>query len=405
MAFQVSGVVTIRLLIVLVISKITVGEKCESGQFTESGECCILCHPGTGLMAPCGQSNTVCEPCVYGKTFSDESSLHATCKPCSTCPENSVVMANCTFKMNTVCECQEGYYSHTEDGITKCVHCLICPMGHQVSKMCNKDENTKCEICPPGFYSEKASRSSSCQPCNVCDERTEVMIMNCTRASDTVCMDKNSSILLRSKEGGSKQNPKMAMQDESDSSISPTSLEFIPQDESGSIIPVYCSLLAAVVVGLLAYVAFKCWNTCKQKRQLAKARAGELGTSPEGEKLHSDSGVFLDTHSLQEQQNKIPKMEQLLYINLPPHKQEELEQMLGSASGGRDWRRLASLLGYDQERIDTFGRGEDPVHTLLFDWSTQDGASLQGLCNALAKIERSDIVEHLRGEVDSSSVV
>lgn len=42
------------------------------------------------------------------------------------------------------------------------------------------------------------------------------------------------------------------------------------------------------------------WNTCKQKQQLAKARAGELGGSPEGEKLHSDSGVFLDTHSLQE---------------------------------------------------------------------------------------------------------
>lgn len=42
------------------------------------------------------------------------------------------------------------------------------------------------------------------------------------------------------------------------------------------------------------------WHTCRQKQQLAKARAGELGTAPEGEKLHSDSGVFLDTHSLQE---------------------------------------------------------------------------------------------------------
>lgn len=42
------------------------------------------------------------------------------------------------------------------------------------------------------------------------------------------------------------------------------------------------------------------WHTCRQKQQLAKARAGDLGTSPEGEKLHSDSGVFLDTHSLQE---------------------------------------------------------------------------------------------------------
>lgn len=42
------------------------------------------------------------------------------------------------------------------------------------------------------------------------------------------------------------------------------------------------------------------WRTCRQKQQLAKARAGDVGTCPEGEKLHSDSGVFLDTHSLQE---------------------------------------------------------------------------------------------------------
>lgn len=42
------------------------------------------------------------------------------------------------------------------------------------------------------------------------------------------------------------------------------------------------------------------WHTCRQKKQLAKARAGDMGTSAEGEKLHSDSGVFLDTHSLQE---------------------------------------------------------------------------------------------------------
>uniref|UniRef100_A0A803YD82 Tumor necrosis factor receptor member 16 transmembrane domain-containing protein n=1 Tax=Meleagris gallopavo TaxID=9103 RepID=A0A803YD82_MELGA len=74
----------------------------------------------------------------------------------------------------------------------------------------------------------------------------------------------------------------------------------LPEDVGQNIIPVYCSLLAAVVVGLLAYVAFKCWHTCRQKQQLAKARAAELGTAAEGEKLHSDSGVFLDTHSLEE---------------------------------------------------------------------------------------------------------
>lgn len=44
------------------------------------------------------------------------------------------------------------------------------------------------------------------------------------------------------------------------------------------------------------------WRSCKQKKALSKARAAELGSSPEGEKLQSDSGVFLDSHSLQDNQ-------------------------------------------------------------------------------------------------------
>lgn len=39
---------------------------------------------------------------------------------------------------------------------------------------------------------------------------------------------------------------------------SPIPPQFVPPEATGNdIIPVYCSLLAAVVVGLLAYVAFK----------------------------------------------------------------------------------------------------------------------------------------------------
>nr|2MIC_A Chain A, Tumor necrosis factor receptor superfamily member 16 [Rattus norvegicus]2MIC_B Chain B, Tumor necrosis factor receptor superfamily member 16 [Rattus norvegicus] len=34
-----------------------------------------------------------------------------------------------------------------------------------------------------------------------------------------------------------------------------------------NLIPVYCSILAAVVVGLVAYIAFKRWNSSKQNKQ------------------------------------------------------------------------------------------------------------------------------------------
>lgn len=40
---------------------------CTSGQYTASGECCIQCQPGEGVVRPCGVTQTVCEPCSDSK--------------------------------------------------------------------------------------------------------------------------------------------------------------------------------------------------------------------------------------------------------------------------------------------------------------------------------------------------
>lgn len=47
------------------------------------------------------------------------------------------------------------------------------------------------------------------------------------------------------------------------------------------------------------------WNSCKQNKQAANNRAATNTqmVTPEGEKLHSDSGISVDTQSLQEQQH------------------------------------------------------------------------------------------------------
>ncbi|KAM6339009.1 uncharacterized protein O3Q21_001798 [Podargus strigoides] len=181
-----------------------------------------------------------------------------------------------------------------------------------------------------------------------------------------------------------------------------------PPDASGKdIIPVYCSLLAAVVVGLLAYVAFKCWHTCRQKQQLAKARAGDTGTSPEGEKLHSDSGVFLDTPSLQDphQPGKAPRPEGHPLSAVPPQRQEELERVLESGGAGGDWRSLATHLGFVPEAIVTLGRGRAPTRDLLSAWATTQGATLETLCQALAAIGHHDVARRLVAPEDVTSAV
>ncbi|XP_010773273.1 death domain-containing membrane protein NRADD [Notothenia coriiceps] len=183
-----------------------------------------------------------------------------------------------------------------------------------------------------------------------------------------------------------------------------------PKDEgSSNNILAYMSVLAAVVLGLIVYVAYKCWRSCKQKRALSKARAAELGASPEGEKLQSDSGVFLDSHSIQDNQpskgtKRDSKQDNRLYINLPPHRQEEVERLLQEREG-RGWRQLGAALGYEPEQLDLFGRGEAPAHTLLSNWAQKEGSSLGLLFSALARIERSDVVTALNSPMQGVSVV
>uniref|UniRef100_A0A8C3JIA1 Death domain-containing protein n=1 Tax=Calidris pygmaea TaxID=425635 RepID=A0A8C3JIA1_9CHAR len=174
---------------------------------------------------------------------------------------------------------------------------------------------------------------------------------------------------------------------------SPATPEFVPPPPEATgkdIIPVYCSLLAAVVV----------WGGTRQKKQLAKARAGDLGTSPEGEKLHSDSGVFLDTHSLQEPHQPAKGDTHTGLGSVSPQRQEELERLLesgGSAVAGGDWRGLATHLGFGPDAIVTFSRGRAPARALLGTWATTEGATMETLCQALVAIGRHDVARRLAG--------
>ncbi|XP_069501895.1 tumor necrosis factor receptor superfamily member 16-like [Ambystoma mexicanum] len=377
--------------------------RCAQGYYLEVVEerrLCLPCRTECSMdeveISPCtDMSNRICVDKELARSGTAPGCVH-----CSMCPDHMEVAKPCTCTEDTLCQCPNGTYLHVEDGHSQCMPCQVCPRGHGARTACSQDRDTQCEACPAGFFSEERSSQSPCLPCRSECEEGKVVLRGCTTESDLLCMGK-----LRVLTEAEKDSKRAS---DAGSSASPSSPEFIPrEDNSKNIIPVYCSILGAVVVGLIAYVAFKCWSTCKQKKQLAKARAGELGSSPETEKLHSDSGVFLDTHSLQEphQLNKGQKTEPKLYINLPPHKQEEVERLLGDLSHGKDWQRLAILLGFEEDSIDAIGRGEHPVHTLLSSWSTKEGATLEVLCAALVNMQRSDVVESLNSKAEASSVV
>lgn len=382
--------------------KVTLGNACASGKFTESGECCSLCPPGFEVKVECGKKDTTCAPCPEGR-FSSSEDL-GSCLPCARCPHSIPTFSPCSATQNTQCECDNGFFFLSSYSL--CAPCSTCNRGEGVVRQCGSMGDTVCATCGPGTFSEAVRPTGPCQPCARCSEN-EVEIRSCLPQSDTLCMEKKLHILSRPSQTDAPRWP--GVTEDGKTSPAPGTTDLTTQEESGnSNILVYVSVLAAVVLGLLIYVAYKCWRSCKQKKALSKARAAELGTSPEGEKLQSDSGVFLDSYSLQDNQpskgNMRDKQDSRLYTNLPPQRQEEVERLLQEGSG-RGWRHLGAALGYEPEQLDLFERGEAPAHTLLSNWAQKEGSTLGLLCSAVARIERPDIVTALNCPVQGVSVV
>ncbi|XP_013368841.1 PREDICTED: death domain-containing membrane protein NRADD-like [Chinchilla lanigera] len=184
-----------------------------------------------------------------------------------------------------------------------------------------------------------------------------------------------------------------------------------PPGASGSIIPVYCALLATVVLGLLAYVAFKCWRSHQQRQQLAKARTAELGALSRDQRL-GNSSVCLDSPTGLEpcapSQGLHPDLGCQLYLRLPRQQQEEVERLLEvSGEPDKGWQGLAGRLGYQAEVVETMAQGQAPAYNLLRDWASQEGsrATLRVLQDALAAMGREDVVRVLGSAGEGCSVV
>ncbi|XP_016890331.1 nerve growth factor receptor b [Cynoglossus semilaevis] len=320
----------------------------------------------------------------------------------------------CTDTNDAKCVCNYGYY--LSDLSQRCEPCTKCPEGQGMLLSCEVDHDTMCEPCTGDTYSDQESFRDPCIPCNTCDD-IEV-VQACTSVSDAVCKVDPSFVPPTPFTGASISPEDFPPVDPppnipTETTVTTTdgdSQEWIYQGLNDKLIPIYCSILAAVVVGLVAFIIFKRWNSCKQNKQGANnCTANQNQTpSPEGEKLHSDSGISVDSQSLQEQQGQtqahtVVSMDEEPCLLLPMHTREKVEKLLYRGSEGdtaehtddSDWCNLAGLLGYEEERIASFQKEEHPVRALLSDWASKDCASLETLCTALRKINRNDIAQSL----------
>ncbi|KAM9425539.1 nerve growth factor receptor b [Pholidichthys leucotaenia] len=399
--------------LLLVVGALANQQNCSSRQYTTRGECCKQCPPGEGVVKPCGDTQTVCAPCLDSETFSENFSHTEKCQPCTQCTGLLRMDTPCTDSNDAICVCNYGYYLNSISA--QCEPCTKCPEGEGMLYSCELDHDTTCEECTADTYSNQESSREPCIPCSSCDDAE--VLQPCTPISDILCQVNYSLVTptyfdpsLSPYGDRTPDPPPEGITDSTTTITNGDSQERIYQGLNDKLIPIYCSILAAVVVGLVAFIIFKKWNSCKQNKQGANnCTTNQNQTpSPEGEKLHSDSGISVDSQSLPDQQGQTPAqtvvtIDEEPCLLLPLHTREKVEKLLFRDSEGdncnhmqdSDWSNLAGLLGYEEERIATFRQEDHPVCALLSDWSSKDCASIDMLCTALRKINREDIAQSL----------
>ncbi|KAI3359128.1 hypothetical protein L3Q82_002665 [Scortum barcoo] len=158
---------------------------CDSGQYTTSGECCLECPPGEGVVKKCGATQTVCAQCLDSETFSVNYSHTEQCKPCTECTGLMRMETPCTDSNDAICVCNYNYFFSVVT--SRCEPCTVCPAGQGVFAHCEHNHDTVCEECVDDTFSDRDSSLDPCLPCTICDEDMETLIAECTPTSDSVC--------------------------------------------------------------------------------------------------------------------------------------------------------------------------------------------------------------------------
>ncbi|XP_076374216.1 tumor necrosis factor receptor superfamily member 16-like isoform X1 [Tachypleus tridentatus] len=325
---------------------------------------CLSCPPGFGVKYKCTSTEeTQCVPCRSGDIFSTASDDETVCVKCSECPKNSRLVKKCNATHDVECACEKGFYMDTKE--KACKHCELCSHGWRVARQCFATINTVCRKCPPGTYSGLLSGTLGCELCITCRE-SQVILQECTPIQDTICIDKN---LHRGRHLPTDERGKM-----------PNEVVNFTQN---NVIPVYCTILVAVLLGILVFVILR-WRLSRQTRTKETHCSEVTSTNSQGCPSHSSKSVLISDSdqslklvTVQPLQTTTQKVE-LKELSLA--KRRELEAALDiKRDDGKDWKGLCRQLGYSIFHISTFEflRKEKygPTHNLLSDWSCLKGAT------------------------------
>lgn len=165
---------------------------------TDCVACKEECAAGHGVQTHCNgaTSDTMCEACVAGSTFSaTATNMLEACQSCSKCPAGQGVAAGgaCTPTKDSDCtacvvgssfsaandaaactgctsSCGADEYKTecTAEADSSCVMCSTCPVGEGVISTCTATSDTVCEACSQGSSFSAVNSNVACETCATC---------------------------------------------------------------------------------------------------------------------------------------------------------------------------------------------------------------------------------------------
>ena len=149
-------------------------------------------------------SDTQCEACVSGSTYSNENSKTASCKPVNVCESGTEAeLSEPTASFDRECQCAAGHYDDqgtctacpdgkyqpSANALNECPNSWsTCAAGTYISANGTTTSDRECESCPSGSFTN-AINQHPCTTWTVCSDNQYVSVVG-SSTSDQTCADK-----------------------------------------------------------------------------------------------------------------------------------------------------------------------------------------------------------------------
>ncbi|XP_078111921.1 tumor necrosis factor receptor superfamily member 5 isoform X2 [Sander vitreus] len=158
-------------------------------EYELNGQCCKMCGPGTRMSSSSSSSSCWDPQCIEcgDNEYQDEYTKETKCQRQPYCDPNKnfQVVVHKSKKKQSSCMCKEGFHCSSKECIT-CVSHTTCKPGHGAQHIGTHTEDTVCQKCPEGTFSNESSWRSVCMKWKVCESRSYIQ-QSGTDISDNIC--------------------------------------------------------------------------------------------------------------------------------------------------------------------------------------------------------------------------